>query len=148
MNVFNSDGATTGVHRVIFNMFFDILQDQNQVDGLILPDFSEGSIRNLFTLMYDPDHRWFECLRWPYQIFSSVNLTCPAEKEELLSLQGCLGLRSKSLGSSTGLFWLDPIRLIVTFLLRGQWVCKGASFSHDCLGNWQQTYDNASTHYF
>ena len=57
MNVFNGDGPTTGVHRVVFTMFFDILQELPEVDGLILPEFSERAIRNLFTLMYDPGHR-------------------------------------------------------------------------------------------
>ena len=56
--LYNKKGFVTAAHKLVLLTNFEILQNFPETDCLILPEFSEDAIRHLFTVIYDPSHRW------------------------------------------------------------------------------------------
>ena len=62
MSVHTSEGFVTAGHKLVFLANFKILQQFQETDCLILPDFSPDSVKNLLEVMYDPSHRLYLCV--------------------------------------------------------------------------------------
>ena len=64
ISVHTSQGFATAGHKLVFLTNFSILQQFPQTDCLILPDYSPNAVRNLFSVMYGPTHRY--CILYMY----------------------------------------------------------------------------------
>ena len=105
LGVHNAHGFVTGGHRAVLYSASPLLREAvlpwctgvPAVDCLILPDFSETDIRNLFALLYDKGHRFcdivksmtsFSFARLP---LCSVDVSSHSDLLKLKELICCMG---------------------------------------------------------
>ena len=57
LEIHTDKGLISAGHKMVFHAKFSSLQQFPKTDCLILPDFSQKAIKNLFALLYCPSHR-------------------------------------------------------------------------------------------